>query len=346
MSGPAFMQGSLDRLQWGDHVCHLFASALDLGEILVPYFKTGLERNEACLWVTSAPYGTDRAVSEMRSAVPDFDRRIEAEQIQIVGYDEWYTKQGALDAVDTIRGWKARKDEALTSGYEGLRIAGNTSFLDAGTWNDFVDYERSLDLTLPGQRILTLCSYCRPKCSVDAIVEVMCAHGMSLTKRHGQWDLLDFRRPPPSSWRPDDPTGGERPPWISISAVLEGLSAHNVAGGPGRIEFEGAPVQLSRKQATKLAIALQELVANATRYGALSSPQGKINVQWRLSVNGLRRIYFKWIETGASNLIIAEKVGFGTRLMASLVDNYVRDYEPSGLTCTFELDLESASELG
>jgi hypothetical protein len=339
--GP--VQERIDHLQWGDHVCHLFASADDLGEILVPYLKAGLERNEACLWVTSRPYGTDRAVSEMRAAMPDFDKRMIARQIQIVGYDEWYVKQGALSAAEIIRNWMSRKDEAIASGYAGLRITGNTSFLHEGTWNDFMDYERSLDVALRDQRILTLCSYCRPRCSADAIIEVMCAHGLSLTKRHGEWDLLDLKEA--SSSPSADGVGNAPSSWIAIEAVFKGrFSGVRAAGHGPNIELEGVPVQLSRKQATKLVIVVQELVANATRYGALSSPQGKISVRWRLSVNGLRRIYIKWIEKGASDLIISEKVGFGTRLITELVDNFVRVYEPSGWTCTFELDLGSATE--
>jgi anti-sigma regulatory factor (Ser/Thr protein kinase) len=335
MSGPALLQDSLDRLQWGDHVCHLFASAGEVGEVLVPYFKAGLDRNEACLWITSTPYKTDRAVSEMRAAVPDFDRRMKARQIQIFGHDDWYTKQGTMSAAETIRGWMSRKDDALASGYAGLRITGNLSFVDEGTWNTFLDYEQRLDMALSGQRILTLCSYCRPNCSADAIVEVMCAHGSSLTKRHDAWDLLDFKRPTPDPLQSDEQIGATGQAWTSIDTLFQ----DQLGLGRGRIELEGVPVQLSRKQATKLAMVVQELVANATRYGALSWSRGKVSVQWRLSTNGSRRLFVKWIESGSPNVPIPERTGFGTRLIAELVDKYTRVYEPRGLTCSFELDL-------
>jgi hypothetical protein len=332
MRGSASVQDSLARLQWGDHACHLFASGEDLGEILVPYFKAGLERDEAGLWVTGSPYGTDRAVSEMRTAMPDFDRRAAAGQIQIVGYDEWYTKRGALSAAETIRGWMLRKEEALAAGYAGLRITGNTSFLDESTWNNFMDYERSLDVALRGQRILTLCSYCLRKCSVDATIDVMCSHGFSLARRHGAWRLLDFKRPAPA-------VAGS--PWSTVAAILEDQLTDFAVSDPGRIELAGDPAPLSKKQATRLAVVVQELVLNATRHGALASPQGRISVQWHLTVNGSRRLYIKWVESGLLHLDIPEDVRFGTRLIAQLVDNCVRVYEPSGMTCTFDLGLAS-----
>ena len=42
-----------------------------------------------------------------------------------------------------------------------------------------------------------------------------------------------------------------------------------------------------------------------------------------------------------SGLTIPDKVGFGTRLIASAVENCVRIFKPTGMVCTFELNLES-----
>lgn len=339
MSRPASVQDSLARLQWGDHVCHLFDQAEDLGDILVPYFKAGLERNEACLWVTSSPYGTGRAASEMRTAMSDFDRRAAAGQIHIVGYDEWYLKQGALSEAETIRNWITRKDQAVASGYAGLRITGNTSFLNEAMWNDFMDYEHALDVALKGQRILTLCSYCGAKCSVDTALKVMCAHGLSLTKHRAHWDLLDFNR---AGRTLDDQHDATRSQWSPLRGIIQDRLADVMAASPERVALQGSHVDLSRGQAIRLALIVRELAANATMHGALSSPNGTISVQWRLPVNGSRRIYIRWAEGGMSNLAIPEKVGFGTKLIAQLVENYRRDFAPEGLTCTFELDLSTA----
>jgi two-component sensor histidine kinase len=65
-------------------------------------------------------------------------------------------------------------------------------------------------------------------------------------------------------------------------------------------------------------------------------------VQWRLSINGARRLYFTWTESGMPILVIPEKLGFGTRLIAQLVENYERVFGPEGMTCRFELYLGDA----
>jgi len=65
------------------HLSHFYKTADDLQDLLVPYFKAGLENNESCLWVTAAPLGANQARSALRSAVPDFDRREKNRQIEI-----------------------------------------------------------------------------------------------------------------------------------------------------------------------------------------------------------------------------------------------------------------------
>ena len=38
-------------MPWGTHFCHFYETKQDLLDMLVPYFKAGLENKEFCLWV-------------------------------------------------------------------------------------------------------------------------------------------------------------------------------------------------------------------------------------------------------------------------------------------------------
>ncbi len=44
---------------WGTHFCMFYHSRNDLEDILIPYFRAGLENNELCMWVTSRPMEDD-----------------------------------------------------------------------------------------------------------------------------------------------------------------------------------------------------------------------------------------------------------------------------------------------
>ena len=58
---PIPSEKALLDMPWGSHVCQFYNGKEDLPEMLVPYFKQGLERNEACVWLVG-----DLTVEEVR----------------------------------------------------------------------------------------------------------------------------------------------------------------------------------------------------------------------------------------------------------------------------------------
>ena len=49
----------LGSIAWGTHVCLFYETKEDLIEVLVPYFKAGLQNNEFCVWVTCDPLNAE-----------------------------------------------------------------------------------------------------------------------------------------------------------------------------------------------------------------------------------------------------------------------------------------------
>ena len=58
---------------WGTHFCNFYESRKDLLDMLLSYFKAGLEDNEFCVWVVPEPVSEREAWDGLRAAVPDFD---------------------------------------------------------------------------------------------------------------------------------------------------------------------------------------------------------------------------------------------------------------------------------
>ena len=73
---------------WGTHLCIFYQSKEDLIDILVPYFKAGLENNEFCMWVTSKPLKTEEAKSLLEKAIKNLDDYIKKGQIEILDYGQ------------------------------------------------------------------------------------------------------------------------------------------------------------------------------------------------------------------------------------------------------------------
>ena len=176
---------------WGSHFCQFYETADDLVDTLVPYFREGLLANEFCMWVTSAPLDVEEAVSALRAAVPDLDDRMERGQIEILDYRDWYVRDGRFDAGAVLDGWLVKLDDARRRGLEGLRLTGNTFWLEEAVWDDFYRYEEMINSVIGRHRMLAVCTYSLAMCGAKEIVEVIDNHEFALIKRAGRWEVLE-----------------------------------------------------------------------------------------------------------------------------------------------------------
>jgi hypothetical protein len=135
---------AIGRVEWGSHFCHFYRTADDLAETLLPFFKAGLEHNEACLWVTAEPFGKDRAHAALNAVVDGLGQRMESGQLAIYDRTEWYEVYGSQSRADVAGIWLKAKAEAAERGFRGLRLTGNAAFLEREDWDSFMDYERVL----------------------------------------------------------------------------------------------------------------------------------------------------------------------------------------------------------
>jgi PAS domain S-box-containing protein len=181
----------LGDVPWGTHLCLFYETKQDLIDILVPYFKAGLESNEFCMWVTSGPLNEKRAEDALREAIPDFDRYLEAGQIEIISHNQWYLKDGAFDLQRVLNAWIDKIAQAISAGFDGIRVTGNTAWLEAKDWKSFADYERQVDSVIDEYQMLAICSYPLNKCGVSEILDVISSHGLALIRCEGKWELIE-----------------------------------------------------------------------------------------------------------------------------------------------------------
>jgi signal transduction histidine kinase len=179
-------------IAWGTHVCNFYQTREDLVETLVPYFKAGLDLNEGCLWVACPPFGVEDARSALAAAAPQLEQQLASGQIEILDYRDWYTRTGHFDAEDVLAGWLAREEQALAHGRTGLRVTGNTAWVeDARGFRAFTDYEEKLNETLSGHNILVFCSYSTDRCDCEGVFDVVRSHQLALVRRRGEWEVIE-----------------------------------------------------------------------------------------------------------------------------------------------------------
>src|SRR5215469_8746194 len=129
---------------WGTHFCQFYQDKQDLIDTLVPYFKVGLENNEFCMWVTCEPLHSAEAKTALAANVENLETYIANGQLEILD-TELYTFGGKFESNRVLQGWVDRLEAATRRGFAGLRLTGNTSWLEKPEWHGFMEYEAAVD---------------------------------------------------------------------------------------------------------------------------------------------------------------------------------------------------------
>jgi C4-dicarboxylate-specific signal transduction histidine kinase len=176
---------------WGTHFCLFYETRADLLETVVSYCKAGLENQEFCLWVVAEPLREEDARQALKRTVPDLDQYLADQSIEIVAARDWYLQGGTFDLNRVISGWNEKLERASARGYAGVRVTGDTAWLEKKDWKDFCEYEESLNQAIAGQRLAVLCTYPLAACGANEILDVVRTHQFAVTKRRGSWDVIE-----------------------------------------------------------------------------------------------------------------------------------------------------------
>lgn len=120
--------------------------------------------------------------------------------------------------------------------------------------------------------------------------------------------------------------------------LLAELTQYQTADG-ARVEIEGSLVSVGPKAAQLLALAIHELATNASKYGALSTPGGRVVVTSAFEGEGdMGPLVIRWREDGGPPVAPPQRRGFGTRLIEQVVAKALRadvtlEYPSEGVIC-------------
>jgi PAS domain S-box-containing protein len=178
-------------MPWGTHFCLFYETRADLLETVVCYCKAGLENEEFCLWVVADPLTEADARQALKKIVPELDQYIADRSIEIVTARDWYLQDGTFDLRRVITGWNEKLASASARGYAGVRVTGDTAWLEKKDWKDFCEYEESLNHAVANQRLAVLCTYPLAACGAGEILDVVRTHQFAVTKRRGGWDVIE-----------------------------------------------------------------------------------------------------------------------------------------------------------
>ncbi len=116
-----------------------------------------------------------------------------------------------------------------------------------------------------------------------------------------------------------------------------------IGGDTSRVILNGSDVIVDPKAAQNLGLALHELATNASKYGALSQPSGRIFISWEKTAEG--NFTVSWRESGGPNGVAPTHRGFGQavleRLAAQALEGHAQlEFTPQGVHWRMEMPAE------
>jgi two-component sensor histidine kinase len=103
----------------------------------------------------------------------------------------------------------------------------------------------------------------------------------------------------------------------SLDQTIHGATEPYVTIGSGRISIAGPDIRITSGAVIALAMTLNELCTNTTKFGALSVPAGRIEIVWKID-EAMQRLHLTWSEKNGPPVHAPARQSFGTRLIGSL----------------------------
>ncbi len=100
---------------------------------------------------------------------------------------------------------------------------------------------------------------------------------------------------------------------VSMSELVRSQLAHYLDQHASQIAIEGQGMIVTPEAAQNIGLAVHELSTNAAKYGALSVPEGRVEVRWsRVGDDGAtQRLHMSWTESGGPEVVQPSRRGFG-----------------------------------
>jgi PAS domain S-box-containing protein len=119
------------------------------------------------------------------------------------------------------------------------------------------------------------------------------------------------------------------------SALAPYVDEHNAT-------VAGPEVRLAADATQPVAIALHELATNASKYGALTKPGGRISLQWHWQEGAERDLILDWTESGGPAVTAPSELGYGTVAIRNLIPYELEGsvdltHEVGGVRCRIKL---------
>lgn len=128
-----------------------------------------------------------------------------------------------------------------------------------------------------------------------------------------------------------------------LKDLIEVVLKPHTANVEERLTLAGPVVPVPQNEALVLSLLINELATNATKYGAWSVPQGKVDVAWQIDRTATpAMLKLAWQERGGPPVEAPQRRGFGSSVLAFVVERSMNgtlltEFAAAGIRHEFEV---------
>ncbi|MEO8420154.1 MAG: HWE histidine kinase domain-containing protein [Hyphomicrobium sp.] len=130
----------------------------------------------------------------------------------------------------------------------------------------------------------------------------------------------------------------------SLADTVGGATKPYESQGATRFSIEGPDIGITSSAVIALALTLNELCTNTTKFGALSVPNGRISIAWTID-EPAQRLKLTWTEADGPAVETPTRRSFGTRMMEALGrqlnGQVLLNYQQTGFVYTLNAPLSA-----
>lgn len=167
---------SLHNIYPGRHLYQFYKNVDDFLFVMLPYFKAGLQKNQACLWLVSAKNGLSAVRHASLTHIQNCETYFISGQLKIRSAEEWYLSNGSFDEAKALSNAENHLRWMREEKYSELRAAGDLGCISRKDWPLVDEYEKKANAIVKSNAIVGLCAYPILECTPSQTKDILELH--------------------------------------------------------------------------------------------------------------------------------------------------------------------------
>ena len=179
----------------GSHFCIFYETKKDLLDIVVPFFKAGLQANEFCLWIVASSelLTIKEAKAVLDATFSGSDGLLKNGNIEIVPFDKWFMTGRTVDFHRAITRFRQKIRRAVQRGFSGARLTGSPAWMRTNLrTRSFREFEQTFDDQLTQEQMIAACTFPLRLSGAEDILDAARTHQFAVTVRKGVWRRVEI----------------------------------------------------------------------------------------------------------------------------------------------------------